>query len=144
MTAVRDAPMPTAVLAVLNAVMRVLLPTRAGRLIRPFALLAFRGRHTGRAFLVPAGLHRVADCDCVLTPAGWAVNFTGGIPVTVHYRGRTRTTTGRLDEDPTAGRRALLALLGSGTKPQLVGLKASQPVTPADLAGVDRFVIWLD
>lgn len=144
MSTVRDAPMPAVVLAVLNPVMRVLLPTRAGRFIRPFALLEFRGRHSGRAFRIPAGLHLLDGCDCVLTPAGWGINFTAGIPVIVHYRGRTRRTTGRLDEDPSAGRRALLALLDSGTKPRLVGLKAQQPVTLADLAHVDRSLIWLE
>ena len=95
MTAVvRDAHPPAVLVRVLNPIMRTLLRTPLGRLVRPFALIEFAGRRSGRRYRVPVGWHHADGVTVVFTPAPWRVNFSAGAPATVHYRGRTRPMTG--------------------------------------------------
>jgi hypothetical protein len=143
--AVLDARPPTTVIRVLNPVMRTILRTPLGRLVRPFALLEFTGRRSGRRYLVPAGWHEVDGLAIVLSPAPWRANFAGGLPVTVHRRGRALAMTGTLVSDPSVVAVTLRSLLDRGAAPRELGLKMppGHQVTAADVVAVDRAVIEL-
>jgi hypothetical protein len=142
-TAVRDARPPIAVIRVLNPIMRTVLRTPLGRLVRPFALLEFTGRRTGRHYRVPAGWHEAEGVPVVFTPAPWRANFVDGARVTVHHRGRTFEMTGTLVADPTDVARALHWMFANGTPPRAVGLDmpADHDITAADVVSVDRTMI---
>jgi hypothetical protein len=142
---VRDVHPPAAVLTVLNAIMRTVLRTPLGRLVRPFALLEFTGRRSGRRYRVPAGWHEVGDGAVVLSPAAWRANFTGGAATTVHRHGRAQEMTGRLVTDPATVAATIQALLDGGAAPRSIGLAvpAGHRVTAADVVAVDRAMIEL-
>ena len=144
MTAVmRDARPPMALIRVLNPIMRVLLPTPLGRVVRPFALLEFAGRRTDRRYRVPVGWHAVDGQPVVFTPAPWAVNFAGGISVTVRYRGRAQPMTGHLVTDADEVAAGLQSLFDGGTSPNKVGLRGpdGHKVSAADVHAVGRTMI---
>ncbi len=65
----RDARPPLILVRVMNPIMRVVLRTVLGRLVRPFALLEFTGRRSGRRFLVPVGWHEIDSGHFAFTPA---------------------------------------------------------------------------
>lgn len=142
-TAVRDARAPAAVIRVLNPIMRVLLPSRLGRLVRPFALIEFTGRRSGSRYRVPVGLHHAAGVTVVFTPAAWRANFSGGAPATLHHRGRARQMTGTLVADPAEVADALRSVLAGGTSPRLIGLDipSEHRVDASDIASVGREMI---
>jgi hypothetical protein len=144
-TAVRDARPPTAVLRVLNPVMRTVLRTPLGRLVRPFSLLEFTGRRSGRRYRVPAGWHEVDGIAVVVSPAPWRANFAGGLPVTVRRHGRAHAMTGTLVTDREAVATTLQSLLDSGTAPRELGLQIPKghEVSADDVVAVDRAVIEL-
>ena len=86
---------------VVNPAVRTLLRTPAHRLVDDaLLLLTFRGRRSGTPYTVPVGHHDIDGHPAVLTNSGWRVNFRGGHPLTVRWRGHVRTGTGTLDEDP--------------------------------------------
>lgn len=140
---VRDARPPSAVLAILNPVMRTVLPTVLGRLVRPFALIEFRGRRSGRRYRVPAGWHSAEGEAVVFTPAPWRANFAGSADAVVHYRGRTMPMIGTLVTDPATVAAAFRAVLATGTAPRLVGLDVpdAHELTASDVCSVDRAMI---
>jgi hypothetical protein len=143
---VRDAKPPLLLVRMMNPVLRLLLRTPVGRAIRPFALLEFAGRRTGRRFLVPVGWHSLPTGTVVFTPAPWRANFAGGIPVTVHHAGRHLALTGTLETDPdrvAAAMRSLVALRGSLRRIG-VELPAGTQLTAADVRAVDRSLITFD
>ena len=142
-TDVRDARPPIAVIRVLNPIMRTMLRRPLGRFVRPFALLEFAGRRTGRHYRVPAGWHQADGVPVVFTPAPWRANFVDGAPVTVHHRGRTFEMTGTLVTAPTDVARALRWIFANGTPPRHVGLgmPADHDITAADVVSVDRTMI---
>jgi hypothetical protein len=140
---VRDARPPVALVRCMNPVMRALLRTPFGRAVRPFALLEFQGRRTARRMRVPVGWHEVDDGAVVFSPARWRVNFRGGAPVTVHFRGRRRQLIGVLEEDPervAAALRALVVRRGS-LRPVGVDVPAGHRVNADDVVAVDRAMI---
>jgi hypothetical protein len=139
----RDARPPDALIRVMNPVLRAILPTPLGRIIRPFALLDFEGRRSGRRFRVPVGWHHTDSGDVVITPAPWRANFRDGLPVTVHHRGGRQDLIGTLATDPAhvaAELRSLADRQGSFAR---VGIKAPRghAITVADVTAVDRAVI---
>lgn len=143
MTAVvRDARPPIALIRVLNPVMRMSLRTPLGWIVRPFALLEFRGRRSGKRVRVPVGWHHVDGDTVVFTPASWRNNFVGELPVTVRYRGRTHRLTGALVTDPEAVA-ATLRSLSNGASLRKVGIAVPEghAVTAADVRSVDRAMI---
>jgi hypothetical protein len=144
-TAVRDARPPMAVVRVLNPIMRTVLRTPLGRLVRPFALLQFTGRRSGRRFSVPVGWHDADGGAVVLSPASWRANFAGGAPTTVRRHGRVQQMTGTLVTDPAAVADRIQRLLDGGTAPRAIGLDvpAGHRVTAADVMAVDRAIIEL-
>lgn len=142
-TLVRDARPPAAVIRVLNPIMRVLLPSRLGRLVRPIALIEFTGRRSGNRYRVPAGLHRADGVIVVFTPAAWRKNFSEGAPATVHHRGRSRQMVGTLVSDPGEVAGVLRSVLAGGTSPLLLGLDipSGHSVDASDITSVGREMI---
>lgn len=90
-----------------NPLMRYLLRTPlAGGLRKQFMVLTFKGRKTGREFVVPVSAHHIDGDLYALIESVWKLNFRGGAPASVLYEGHERAMRGELIED-----RALTALL---------------------------------
>ena len=142
-SAVGDARPPAWLIRVLNPMMRLVLRTPAGRMVRPFALLEFTGQRSGRQFRVPVGWHSLDGSFVVLTPAGWRANFEDGRPVTVYHRGRSQRMTGTLVSQPAEVAAALQSLLDQGTPPGKVALNVipGHRIDAADIEHVDRRLI---
>jgi hypothetical protein len=142
-TAIRDAKPPEFLVNMLNPIMRGVLRTPLGRVMRLFAMLDFRGRQSGRRYRVPVFWHPVGDEGFVFTPARWQANFAGGASARVLRRGRTETMTGTLVTDPGAVAEAFNAVLATGKKPSQMGLSmpAGHAVTAADVDAVRRSMI---
>lgn len=127
----------------MGPIMRLVLRTRLGHLVRPFALLEFDGRRSGRRLRVPVGWHEIDGGEVVFTPAAWRINFAGGTAATVWFRGTRREVTGALDLDPervAAALRSLAERRGS-LRPVGVDLPRGRTVNAADVEAVDRAVI---
>lgn len=143
MTAVLDAKPPLALVGVMNLVLRVLLRTPAGRLVRPFGLLEFTGRRSGRRYRVPVGVHQVAGAPVVFTPAPWRANFAGGLAVVLRLHGRADSLIGDLDADPASVAALLQTMFDDGTPPWKVGLRIApgHRISSDDVVSVDRQAI---
>ena len=141
-TAVQDGRPPLVLVATLNPVMRTLLRTPMGRLIKGVALLEFAGRRSGHRYRVPVGWYDI-DGPVVFTPAGWRVNFGGGADATVRARGRTTRMRGVLIENPSDVADALNTVLARGTSPRSVGIAMPKGHTlcAADVAALQRAMI---
>lgn len=142
-TTVRDARPPAALVRVLNPIMRCTLRTPLGRLVKPFALLEFTGRRTGRHYRVPAGWYDAEGVRVVISPASWRANFVNGAPVVVHYRGRAQPMIGTLVSDPTEVAKDIRAVLAEGVRASQIGLEipAGHALTQNDVTLLDRAVI---
>jgi hypothetical protein len=139
----RDARPSLLLVALLNPVMRVVLRTRLGRVVRPFALLEFDGRRTARHYRIPVGWHEVDSGHVVCTPAPWRVNFRNGIPVSVTFRGRRQKFTGTLVDDPDAVAAALRHLTEQhgSLRPVGVDIPRGHRITGDDVRAVGRALI---
>ena len=139
----RDTKPPLLLVRVMNHILRVALRTPLGRAIRPFALLEFTGRQSGRTYRVPVGWHTIGTGPAVFTPAPWRANFAGGIHVTVHHCGRRRSLTGTLEADPAHVATAMQSLADrrGSLRPIGVTIPTGHHVTEADVRAVDRAVI---
>jgi len=139
----RDAKPPLLLVKVMNPVLRVVLRTPLGRAVRPFALLEFEGRRSGRRFRVPVGYHQIDEGRVVFTPASWRANFRGGRNVTVCYRGQRHHCTGTLDDDPHHVAAAFFEIVKrQGSLRQLgVAIPEGHQPTAADAKAVDRCLI---
>lgn len=83
-----------------NPLMRYLLRTPlAGGLRKQFMVLSFKGRKTGREFMIPVSAHHIDGDLYALIGSVWKVNFRGGGPASVLYEGRERAMRGELVED---------------------------------------------
>lgn len=142
-TVVRDGRPPVVLVHGLNVIMRPLLRSPLGRLAKPFALLEFTGRRSGRRYRVPVGWHHVNGMTIVFTPAPWRANFSGGAPVVVHHGGRVHRMTGMLVSDPNEVVAALRAVLASGRSAGLVGLNVptGHTVTASEVTKLDRAMV---
>ena len=127
----------------MNPVLRAFLPTPIGRLISPFALLEFDGARTGRHYRVPVGWHDIAGRPVVFTPAPWRVNLRGGVPVTVHHRGRRCTTTATLDNDADSVAASLRHLATARGSLRAVGIRLppGHEINATDVRTLDRAAI---
>ncbi|MDQ3739033.1 MAG: grhN [Actinomycetota bacterium] len=140
----RDTKPPLLLVLVLNPILRVVLRTPLGRAIRPFALLEFTGRRSGRTYRVPVGWHSLGTGSAVFTPAPWRANFAGGIHVNVHHCGRRRSLTGTLEADLAHVATAMQSLADQrrGSLRSIgVTIPTGHRVTEADVRAVDRAVI---
>jgi len=142
-TLAQDARPPLLLIRMMNPVMRTLLRSPAGRLVRPFALLEFDGRHSGRRYRVPVGWHTVDGEPAVFTPAPWRENFRGGRMVNVWHRGRRSRAVATLDDDPVDVAVALQALAEDRGSLRAVGVRMApgRRLTAADARNVDRALI---
>lgn len=144
MTAVaRDAKPPLLLVKAMNPIMRLVLRTPLGRAVRPFALLEFEGRRSGRRLRVPVGYHEIDEGRVVFTPAPWRANFRDGRRVTVYFRGRRAHVVGTLDERPAQVAAAFGSLLERHGSLRRIGVEipAGHQPTPADARAVDRCLI---
>jgi hypothetical protein len=139
----RDARPPLLLVALLNPVMRVVLRTPLGRLVRPVALLEFDGRRTARHYRIPVGWHELDRGHVVCTPAPWRVNFRNGIAVSVTFRGRRQEFTGTLVDDPDAVAAALQHLTEQHGSIRAVGVDVPRGhrITEDDVRAVGRALI---
>ena len=142
-TAVRDARPPLALIRVLNPIMRIVLRTPLGRLVRPFALVEFPGRRSGRRYRIPVGWHETETGAIVISPAPWRINFAEGIRASVRYRGRRLSMIGTLTTDPATVADGLQSLFDHGTKPRHVGIDMPEGhrITAADVIDLQRAMI---
>ena len=142
-TVARDARPPVLLVRLLNPVMRIVLRTPVARVVRPFALLEFDGRRTGRRYRVPVGWHEVDSGPVVCTPAPWRVNFREGIAVTVRFRGRRHELTGTLDDDARRVATALQSLADrrGSLRPVGIDLPPGHRITTNDVVALDRALI---
>lgn len=88
-----------------NPLMRYLLRTPlAGGLRKQFMVLSFKGRKTGREFVVPVSAHHIDGDLYALIGSVWKVNFRGGGSASVLVDGVERSMRGELIEgvDATA------------------------------------------
>ena len=98
--AITPAPPPDAIMRAVNPLMRYLLRTPlAGGLRKQFMVLSFKGRKTGREFVVPVSAHHIDGDLYALIGSVWKVNFRGGAPASVLYEGTSRAMRGELIED---------------------------------------------
>jgi hypothetical protein len=139
----RDTRPPRLLVELMNPVMRIVLRSPLGRLVRPFALLEFNGRRTGHRYRVPVGWHEIDSGPIVCTPASWRVNFRDGIPVTVRFRGRRQRFTGTLEADPERVAATLQSLADrrGSLRPVGVDLPPGHRITATDVRAVDRALI---
>lgn len=123
--------------------MRVALRSPLGRLVKPFALLEFRGRRSGRLYLVPTGFYRVKGMVVVFTPADWRANFSGGAPAILHHRGRASRMLGTLITDPSEVALYLGAVLAGGSSARLLGidLPRDHELNASDVVSLTRAMI---
>lgn len=144
--AVRDARPPLALVRILNPIMRVVLPTPLGRLVRPFALLEFTGRRSGRRYRIPVGWHQSEGGPVVLSPAPWRANFDGGRAVIAHYRGRQQEMLATLVDDPSAVADVLRTMFARGLSPRRMGLDVptGHEITASDVLAVERALICFE
>ena len=96
---------------VVNPVVRAITRSPAGGLMGPVLVLEFTGRRSGRRLSVPVVGHTHGGDLFALTDAAWALNFTGGAPVTVTIQGRRRRGRGVLVEDPAEAAAVLRATI---------------------------------
>jgi hypothetical protein len=139
----RDARPPTGLLRVTNPILKAFLRTPLSRLLRPLALLEFRGRRTGKPIHVVVAWHHLDGQAVVVTPAGWRVNFTEQAPATVTWRGRRRHYLATLRDEPAEVSTTLNALLHQGTSPRALALHvpAGDLITDDDVLRTRRAII---
>lgn len=139
----RDTKPPALLVRVMNPILRFVLRTPLGRVIRPFALLEFSGRRSGRLYRVPVGWHSISTGPAVFTPAPWRANFVGGIHVVVRHGGRRQTLSGTLDVDPERVAIAMQQLADRDGSLRAIGvtIPPGHRVTAADVIAVNRAVI---
>lgn len=83
-----------------NPLMRFLLRTPfAGGLRKQFMVLSFKGRKTGREFVLPVSAHHIDGDLYALVGSPWKLNFKGGAAASVLYDGRETAMRGELVED---------------------------------------------
>jgi hypothetical protein len=145
-SAVSDARPPALVVRPTNLIMRLLLRTPLGRLVKPLALLEFTGRRSGTRRRVVVGWHRDGTTAIVLTPAPWRANFDDGYPSTVYWCGRRSSVIGKLDTDPARIAATVTALLRGGTPARSFGLKiaAGHTLNHTDITRTNRAIIHFE
>lgn len=83
-----------------NPLMRFLLRTPfGGGLRKQFMVLSFKGRKTGRDFVLPVSAHHIDGELYALVGGPWKLNFTGGAAASVLYDGRETAMRGELIDD---------------------------------------------
>lgn len=143
---VSDARPPAFVVWLTNLIMRPLLRTPMGRLVKPLALIEFTGRHSGTRRRVVVGWHRDGATANVLTPAPWRANFDNGRSATVYWCGHRSTVIGTLDQDPHRVAATANALLRAGGTARSLALQipVGHTLTHTDIIHTNRSVIHFE
>jgi hypothetical protein len=130
-------------IAILNPLLEFLVRSPLGRFMRPFALLEFMGKKSGRRYRILVGWYESDGVGKVFTPAKWRTNFRSGAETRVHHRGGTRMFSGTLITDPEVVARSLDALLTNGVAPRMLGLDVPKGhrITAEDVRTVRRAMI---
>ena len=141
-----DGRPPLALVRMLNPIMRAVLRSPLGSAVKPFALLEFTGRRSGRRYRVPVGWYDADGRAVVFSPAGWRVNFDGGRDATVRHRGRTHRMTGTLVREPATVAAALQSTVRGGVSAKQIGIAmpSDHTITAADVVHLDRAAIFFD
>jgi hypothetical protein len=110
---------------------------------KPFALLEFSGRRTGKRYRMPVGWHEDDGVARVFSPAAWRANFAQPAPAVVRYGGRKKAVQGTLVYDPEAVASALNSVLSSGVAPRMLGLEMApgHQLTVEDVVAMRRAMI---
>jgi hypothetical protein len=91
---------PGPILRVMNPLMRFLLRTPfAGGMRKQFMVLSFKGRKSGREFVLPVSAHHIDGGLYALVGSPWKVNFKGGAAADVLHDGTETAMRGELIED---------------------------------------------
>lgn len=108
-----ERPRNPAVIHAVNRVMRPLLRSPLHRLVsKKVALLTFRGRKSGKTYVLPVSYVQADDHTLLLgTETAWYKNLRGGVPVAVRLRGKERTGTAEVIEDVEGMREAYRDIL---------------------------------
>jgi hypothetical protein len=140
---VRERRPPDLVVRALNPVLRVVLGSRFGRLVKALALLEFTGRRTHRRLQVVTGWYQLDGDNVVFSPAPWRVNFAGGATARVRHHGTLQSLHGVLVTDARAVADALNRLISAGTSPRTLGLwiPPGHRITAEDVARTRRAMI---
>jgi hypothetical protein len=106
-------------------------------------LLHFTGRRSGRAFVIPAGVHPLGGALVVATSRHWRHNFAGGADGQLTWRGRCHQARYRLLPDTVRTARGYLELYqryGETASRRLgIAVQGPEPVTQEDFrAAVER------
>jgi hypothetical protein len=130
---VRSKPPPLWLIRwILNPLMFRVVPTRLGRWLPGVAVLRFRGRKSGRAYVVPAGIYDHEGAQVVFTDSTWRMNFVGGAPVEVTRRGCRTMGYGELVTDPAYVGTAIRTCLARGASLTMLGLSIDKGHNPTD------------
>jgi hypothetical protein len=145
-TQVEDRRPPLILVRVMNHVLRLALRTPIGRLVRPFAVLDFSARRSGRRLRIPVGWHESDVGPVVVTPAPWRANFRGGRDASVWTRGRRHSVHGILEDDPVVVCEILCSIAARDGSLRTIGVRTApgHQLTAADVVAVDRAVIRFD
>jgi hypothetical protein len=140
---VRDARPPAALLRVTNPILKTLLRTPLSRVIRPLALIEFRGRRSGRPIRVVIAWHIIDGLPVVVTPAAWRVNFQDGTPATVRRHGRREQYVGTLESDPRVVAETIESALHDGTSARALALRVpdGHAITDDDVIRTGRAIV---
>jgi hypothetical protein len=91
---------PEPLMKLMNPLLRYGLRTPlGGNALKPFMVLNFTGRKSGRQFSIPVSAHVIDGQLYALANAVWKVNFRGGNTAQVLYNGKQTTMRGELIED---------------------------------------------
>ena len=125
---------PEPLMKLMNPLLRYGLRTPlGGNALKPFMVLNFTGRKSGRQFSIPVSAHVIDGQLYALANAGWKVNFRGGGTAEVLYNGKRTAMRGELIEDA-----AVVADLchrcatgyGAAKAQRMMGLKFRDPRVP--------------
>ncbi|MFF8013767.1 hypothetical protein [Streptomyces sp. NPDC007929] len=125
--------------AAANARMTALLSgPDPGPVAAHLALLHFTGRRTGRAYTVPAGVHRVDGALYIATGSAWRHNFRTETAGELTWNGKRTAARFALVTDPEATARGYLELYeryGAEAAQRRLGISVSDGPAP----GLDDF-----
>jgi hypothetical protein len=125
---------PEPLMKLMNPLLRYGLRTPlGGNALKPFMVLNFTGRKSGRQFSIPVSAHVIDGQLYALANASWKVNFRGGGTAEVLYNGKRTAMRGELIEDA-----AVVADLfhrcatgyGAAKAQRMMGLKFRDPRVP--------------
>jgi len=125
---------PEPLMKLMNPLLRYGLRTPlGGNALKPFMVLNFTGRKSGRQFSIPVSAHVIDGQLYALANAVWKVNFRSGGTAEVLYNGKRTAMRGELIEDA-----AVVADLchrcatgyGAAKAQRMMGLKFRDPRVP--------------